>query len=137
MKIIDTVDQIPRCQNRRIHIGHEKARTLLRHVNVLMHLPRVEVADLCGLADLQIVCTRCSGCAARHGHRRKIRLCLEHDCHLLRLCGVIQVVVEDARIPRHRIAVENAALLDILRTVREEQCAARVVGLHRPAMHEM
>ena len=137
MKIIDPVDQLSRRKHRRAHLRHEETRALLCHVDALIHLPRVKVADLCHFADVQVVRTRCRRSPTRHEDRREIRLRLKDNGNLLWLCSVIQMIVEDARIPRHRIAVEDAALLDILGAVREEQRAARVVGLHRPTMHEM
>ena len=137
MEIIDPVDELPRCEHRHIHRGCQEARSLLCYVNALIHLARIEVSDLRFLADVQIVRTRCSCRPARHRDRREIRLRFEDDCDLLRLRGIVQMVVEDARIPRHRVAIEDACLLDILGAVREEQCAARIVGFHRPTVHEV
>ena len=45
------------------------------------------------------------------------------------------MIVENACIPLHRIAIEDAALLDILRTIRKEQRPARILRHHVPAAH--
>ena len=135
MEIIDAVNQLPRCENGFIHRGCEQARALLCHMDALTHLLRVKVADLRCLADIQIVHTWHTCRTARHGDDRKIRIRLKNDGDLLRLCRIVQMIVEDACIPIHRITVENAALLHILRTVGEEQRAARIAGLHIPAAH--
>ena len=136
MEIIDTVDELSRREQSFVHCGHEKARPLLRHIDALVQLMCVEVADLRRLSDLQIVRARCCGSPARYGDGREIRLRLENDRHLLGLRRVIQVIVEDARISRHRVPIENADLLDILGAVGEEQRPSRVIGLHGPSMHE-
>ena len=104
-------------------------------MDALAHLMRVEIADLRCLAHAQIIRARRACRAARHGDDREIRLRFENDRHLLRSRRIVQMIVEDARIPRHRIAVEDARLLHIFGAVRKEQRAARIARLHLPAVH--
>ena len=95
----------------------------------------IKVGDLRCLADAQVVCARRTRAAARDRDDGEVGLRLEDDCDLLRLCRVVQMIVENTRIALHRVTIEDAALLDILRAVRKEQRPARILRHHIPAAH--
>ena len=135
VKVVDAVDQLTGREHGRIHHGGEQARPLLRHVDALLVLRGIKVGDLRCLADAQVVCARRTRAAARDRDDGEVGLRLEDDCNLLRLCRVVQMIVENTCIPLHRVTIEDAALLDILRTVRKEQRPARILRHHIPAAH--